>query len=81
MSDDEKAQSDVPEYKVGKKVALDDLLKQDQEDESLRKYKESLLGKLDDAAARMPFLLLSTPILSCLLLPFIHSLRFLITFN
>jgi len=34
----------VPEYKVGKKVALKDLLAADSEDESLRKYKESLLG-------------------------------------
>eukprot|EP01112_Ceratiomyxa_fruticulosa_P012078 TRINITY_DN3325_c0_g2_i1.p1 TRINITY_DN3325_c0_g2~~TRINITY_DN3325_c0_g2_i1.p1 ORF type:complete len:207 (-),score=49.42 TRINITY_DN3325_c0_g2_i1:161-781(-) len=34
----------VPEYKVGKKVALQDLLAADAEDESLRKYKESLLG-------------------------------------
>jgi len=30
---------------------LDQLLQQDQDDESLRKYKESLLGKIDDAAA------------------------------
>jgi len=50
MSDDEK--SDVPEYKVGKKVALDELLQQDQGDESLRKYKESLgLGKIEEGAA------------------------------
>jgi len=47
--DDDKG--DVPEYKVGKKVAIDELLKQDQDDESLRKYKESLLGKIDDSAA------------------------------
>lgn len=60
MSDDEK-NSEVPEYKVGKKVALDELLKQDQDDESLRKYKESLLGKLDDGAARMVFLFSITP--------------------
>ncbi len=51
MSDDEKG--DVPEYKVGKKVGLNDLLKQDQDDESLRKYKESLLGNIDESAARM----------------------------
>eukprot|EP00026_Physarum_polycephalum_P016449 Phypoly_transcript_17359.p1 GENE.Phypoly_transcript_17359~~Phypoly_transcript_17359.p1 ORF type:complete len:198 (+),score=30.93 Phypoly_transcript_17359:171-764(+) len=50
MSDDE-ANKDVPEYKVGKKVALGDLLQQDQEDESLRKYKESLLGKQAEHAA------------------------------
>jgi Rho GDP-dissociation inhibitor len=42
---------DVPEYKVGKKVGLDQLLQQDQDDESLRKYKESLLGKIDETAA------------------------------
>jgi len=47
MSDDEKG--DVPEYKVGKKVALNELLSQDSGDESLRKYKESLLGNLDPA--------------------------------
>jgi len=47
MSDDEKG--DVPEYKVGKKVALNELLSQDSNDESLRKYKESLLGNLDPA--------------------------------
>lgn len=58
MSDDEG--KDVPEYKVGKKVALGELLQQDNEDESLRKYKESLLGKAGDHAARMlPFRLLS----------------------
>jgi len=45
MSDDEK--DAVPEYKAGKKVALNELLEQDQNDESLRKYKESLLGKID----------------------------------
>lgn len=58
MSDDE-ANKDVPEYKVGKKVALGDLLQQDQEDESLRKYKESLLGSATDHAARMLSLPLS----------------------
>jgi len=45
MSDDEKG--DMPEYKVGKKVGINELLQQDQGDESLRKYKESLLGSLD----------------------------------
>jgi len=40
----------VPEYKVGKKVGINELLTQDQDDESLRKYKESLLGKIDGAA-------------------------------
>jgi len=43
---DEKDPS-VPEYKVGKKVALDELLAADKDDESLRKYKESLLGNAD----------------------------------
>jgi len=37
----------VPEYKVGKKVALDELLAADKDDESLRKYKASLLGNID----------------------------------
>jgi len=34
-----------PDYKVGKKVAIDELLQMDQEDESLKKYKEALLGQ------------------------------------
>jgi len=45
MSDDK--DPSVPEYKVGKKVALDELLAADKDDESLRKYKESLLGNAD----------------------------------
>jgi Rho GDP-dissociation inhibitor len=49
MSDDEKG--DVPEYKVGKKVGIDELMQQDAGDESLRKYKESLLGNLDPSVA------------------------------
>jgi len=48
---DDEANKDVPEYKVGKKVAIGDLLQQDAEDESLRKYKESLLGNTSDHAA------------------------------
>jgi len=44
----------VPEYKVGKKVALDELLAADKDDESLRKYKESLLGNLHDVASDDP---------------------------
>eukprot|EP01111_Echinosteliopsis_oligospora_P010000 TRINITY_DN302_c0_g1_i1.p2 TRINITY_DN302_c0_g1~~TRINITY_DN302_c0_g1_i1.p2 ORF type:complete len:227 (-),score=45.10 TRINITY_DN302_c0_g1_i1:800-1387(-) len=43
--------ANMPEYKVGKKVGVDELMKQDQDDESLRKYKESLLGKIDDSAS------------------------------
>jgi hypothetical protein len=46
----------VPEYKVAKKVTVDELLKMDSSDESLRKYKESLgLGgnaKTDPSLAR-----------------------------
>ena len=33
------------DYKVLKKVAVSDLLNMDQQDESLKKYKESLLGQ------------------------------------
>lgn len=51
MSDDEK-DSGVPEYKVGKKVGINELMQQDQGDESLRKYKESLLGNVDASVAR-----------------------------
>jgi len=41
MSDTE---DNVPEYKPPQKASIDQLLSQDAEDESLRKYKESLLG-------------------------------------
>lgn len=38
-----------PEYKVSKKVTMDELLKMDSSDESLKKYKESLgLGSKTD---------------------------------
>jgi len=37
-------------YKVAPKVDMKTLMAQDAEDESLRKYKESLLGKLDDVS-------------------------------
>eukprot|EP01117_Protostelium_nocturnum_P013993 TRINITY_DN527_c0_g1_i1.p1 TRINITY_DN527_c0_g1~~TRINITY_DN527_c0_g1_i1.p1 ORF type:complete len:197 (+),score=78.43 TRINITY_DN527_c0_g1_i1:56-646(+) len=36
-------------YKVSQKVGIDDLLSKDAEDESLRKYKESLLGQAANA--------------------------------
>jgi len=36
-------------YKVSAKVDMKTLMAQDAEDESLRKYKESLLGKLDES--------------------------------
>lgn len=55
MSEEQKHEEgeDVPEYKVSKKVDMATLMEQDANDESLRKYKESLgLGKIDDAAAR-----------------------------
>jgi len=42
-SDDEPEQT--PGYKVSKKVDMDSIMKMDEEDESLRKYKEALLGK------------------------------------
>ncbi|EFA83600.1 Rho GDP-dissociation inhibitor [Heterostelium album PN500] len=42
MSDDERV--DAPEYKPSKKVTVDELMNQDAEDESLRKYKQALLG-------------------------------------
>jgi len=38
-------QQDGTDYKVSKKVGINDLLGMDKEDESLRKYKESLLGQ------------------------------------
>mmetsp|Transcript_6913 Transcript_6913/g.9558 ORF Transcript_6913/g.9558 Transcript_6913/m.9558 type:complete len:203 (-) Transcript_6913:142-750(-) len=38
-------QEDQDNYKVSKKVAIDDIMKMDQEDESMKKYKESLLGQ------------------------------------
>ncbi|EGG22580.1 Rho GDP-dissociation inhibitor [Cavenderia fasciculata] len=41
MSDDES----VPQYKASKPVSIDQLKSQDAEDESLRKYKEALLGQ------------------------------------
>jgi len=50
---DEKDPS-IPEYKVGKKVALDELLAADKDDESLRKYKASLLGNIDQSVKDDP---------------------------
>jgi len=51
MSEDD-TNPNLPEYKVGKKVAVTDLLNQDAEDESLKRYKASLgLGNaVDDSA-------------------------------
>eukprot|EP01104_Vermistella_antarctica_P020444 TRINITY_DN8746_c0_g1_i1.p1 TRINITY_DN8746_c0_g1~~TRINITY_DN8746_c0_g1_i1.p1 ORF type:complete len:222 (+),score=69.43 TRINITY_DN8746_c0_g1_i1:75-668(+) len=49
MADAENA--DDSEYKVSAKVGVNDLMSQDAEDESLRKYKEALLGKLDGDVA------------------------------
>ncbi|EGC32091.1 hypothetical protein DICPUDRAFT_95353 [Dictyostelium purpureum] len=45
MSDANEEDSHVPAYTPSKKVTVDELMKQDAEDESLRKYKEALLGK------------------------------------
>jgi hypothetical protein len=39
-----KEEEEVDNYSAGKKVSVDELMKMDAEDESLRKYKESLLG-------------------------------------
>ena len=44
MSEREEDNEDGPAYEAPKKVDLKDLVNQDQEDESLRKYKEALLG-------------------------------------
>jgi hypothetical protein len=35
---------DETNYNAGKKVSVDQIMKMDQEDESLKKYKEALLG-------------------------------------
>ena len=47
MNDDE-APEGTPGYKVGEKKGVDEYLNMDAEDESLRKYKEALLGKAGD---------------------------------
>lgn len=55
MSSDEEETG--PKYNAGKKVSINDLMKADAEDESLRKYKESLLGaasKDGDAHRTLP---------------------------
>jgi len=44
MADHDKEETQ-DEYQVGKKVTVNELMSMDTEDESLRKYKESLLGK------------------------------------
>eukprot|EP01113_Clastostelium_recurvatum_P042434 TRINITY_DN687_c0_g1_i1.p1 TRINITY_DN687_c0_g1~~TRINITY_DN687_c0_g1_i1.p1 ORF type:complete len:214 (+),score=74.08 TRINITY_DN687_c0_g1_i1:41-643(+) len=41
----------TPEYKVGKKVGINELMAADAGDESLRKYKESLLGSAASGSA------------------------------
>jgi len=50
---DEEINTDDPNYKVAAKVDIQDLMAQDAEDESLRKYKEALLGDLSGDIARM----------------------------
>lgn len=60
----------VPEYNVSKKVTVNELLTMDQQDESLRKYKEALLGQASqEVFARM--------CRTCLRLPLValHSAR------
>jgi len=42
---DDDAPENTPGYKVTEKKAVSEYLNMDQEDESLRKYKEALLGK------------------------------------
>lgn len=44
MSDDEAVEG-TPGYKISKKVDMGTIMQMDAEDESLRKYKEALLGK------------------------------------
>jgi hypothetical protein len=53
MADDEGPET-TPGYKISKKVDMGTILEMDNEDESLRKYKEALLGKaaLSGAVAR-----------------------------
>ena len=58
---DELTPADDPNYKVAAKVDIQDLMAQDAEDESLRKYKEALLGDLSGDIART--LLLTSPLL------------------
>lgn len=41
---DDEDHEDNPNYKAPAPKSLDEILQQDQEDESLRKYKETLLG-------------------------------------
>eukprot|EP01118_Nematostelium_gracile_P013632 TRINITY_DN5174_c0_g1_i1.p1 TRINITY_DN5174_c0_g1~~TRINITY_DN5174_c0_g1_i1.p1 ORF type:complete len:225 (+),score=72.08 TRINITY_DN5174_c0_g1_i1:55-675(+) len=45
MADNHEKEEEGSDYQVGKKVTVDELMKMDNEDESLRKYKEALLGK------------------------------------
>lgn len=53
-NDDHEEDKNVPEYNVAKKVTVNELLTMDQQDESLRKYKESLLGQASrEVFARM----------------------------
>ncbi len=42
--EEEIGEGEDPDYKVGKKVSVNELMNMDQEDESLKKYKEALLG-------------------------------------
>jgi len=47
---DEGGNEDTSDYKVSKKVAINDLMGMDKDDEALRKYKESLLGQASKEA-------------------------------
>jgi Rho GDP-dissociation inhibitor len=53
MSDDEGPEQ-TPGYKISKKVDMGTILTMDNEDESLRKYKEALLGKAALGGAAAP---------------------------
>ncbi|ELR24764.1 rho guanine dissociation factor isoform 2, putative [Acanthamoeba castellanii str. Neff] len=53
MSDDEGPET-TPGYKISKKVDMGTILEMDNEDESLRKYKEALLGKAALSGAVAP---------------------------
>ncbi len=65
MSDDEGPEQ-TPGYKISKKVDMNTIMSMDNEDESLRKYKEALLGKALEGVSRknIPYTLIYTSILS-----------------
>lgn len=54
MADDEDFGETTEGYQVSKKVGLKEIMEQEAEDESLRKYKEALLGKSMDPEVSPP---------------------------